>query len=559
MNYSACAKPILFDSQLKFRLGLAKKRLEHYPLDSMNFVMMDLERPPLRSREAHWCSYDLTGRTLLFYSLADGIDGSHIDRLPELFERIMQCRRPSGTFGSCYGLDGRAPEDAPYFATQFVSGLVAYYELTGDMRALSAAREHVDFFLSRGDEFFRALGSPNGPHRMVCWVPNGLADLYRVTKDKKYYDAVVRIVNECVGEMRGAHSHGYLTTLRGILKMAIYSGDGSLAEFVRVRRQEMLDSGCVSPTGDICECLPASGRNEGCSIGDWILLNLIYAHYYGDDGAYAIAEHTLWNAFCFNQFITGGFGHRFLSKTGYKTQVEEAWWCCTQTCGMTIAAIARHAVTVKGGELKLNFLIPGKYTLPGENGEITVSVSTMYPVSAEAVITVEGTKSEIKLRLPDFIKGASVTRTDTDFGYALHLTGRMGHYTEKHGDGAVLKYGPMVIAPMIYNWDGTAVAGDNTVPDGYTHDSGEGADFTLLLGEPDKDGFYELPHDPIPAWSVFEEGRMASISGGEVASARVKVLYPSGETKELFFHPLLSSTTNLTLMDIPTVFGIKSE
>lgn len=65
-NFSSLSKPLLFDSQLKFRLGLAKKRLESYPLDSMNFVMMDLERPELRTRHAHWCSYDLTGRTLFF-------------------------------------------------------------------------------------------------------------------------------------------------------------------------------------------------------------------------------------------------------------------------------------------------------------------------------------------------------------------------------------------------------------------------------------------------------------------------------------------------------------
>ena len=71
---SAVSTPLLYNSQLKFRLGLAKKRLEHYPLDTMDFVMMDLERPALRTRHAHQCTYDLTGRTLLFYALAEGIE-----------------------------------------------------------------------------------------------------------------------------------------------------------------------------------------------------------------------------------------------------------------------------------------------------------------------------------------------------------------------------------------------------------------------------------------------------------------------------------------------------
>ena len=60
---NSLGKPFLFDSQLKYRLNLAKKRLESYPLDNMNFVMMDLERPLLRTRHAHMCTYDLTGRT----------------------------------------------------------------------------------------------------------------------------------------------------------------------------------------------------------------------------------------------------------------------------------------------------------------------------------------------------------------------------------------------------------------------------------------------------------------------------------------------------------------
>lgn len=72
---NALAKPYLYDSQLKYRLNLAKKRLENYPLDSMNFVMMDLERPRLRSRHADICTYDLTGRTLNFYACTEGIDG----------------------------------------------------------------------------------------------------------------------------------------------------------------------------------------------------------------------------------------------------------------------------------------------------------------------------------------------------------------------------------------------------------------------------------------------------------------------------------------------------
>lgn len=146
MKFSSLSNPLLYDSQLKYRLGLAKARLEYFPLDSMNFVMMDLERPQLRTRHANWCTYDLTGRILFFYTRAEGIDGKHIHRLPELYERIMNNRRKSGVFGSKYEFG--PPESAKAIGNPFLSGLVEYYVLTGDMRALNAAQDCANFLLS---------------------------------------------------------------------------------------------------------------------------------------------------------------------------------------------------------------------------------------------------------------------------------------------------------------------------------------------------------------------------------------------------------------------------
>lgn len=39
------SEPSLAPSQVRFRLGLVRQRTRAYPLDSMDFIMMDLERP----------------------------------------------------------------------------------------------------------------------------------------------------------------------------------------------------------------------------------------------------------------------------------------------------------------------------------------------------------------------------------------------------------------------------------------------------------------------------------------------------------------------------------
>jgi hypothetical protein len=552
-NPVVLAQPLLFDSPLKLRLQLAKDRMTRYPVDP-NFLMMDLERPLLRTRQAHWCSYDLTGRTLLFYAQADGIDGEHVPQLRELYERIMNNRRPSGTFGTLYR-QGKAPDEAERIGTHFLYGLVSYYRLTGDLRALDAAEDAAAFMLDKGDEYFDALINKNGISNPFCWNTEAFAELYCETGKETYLDAVRRLAYHSMGAMKGAHSHGYLTTLRGILKAALYSGDADLAEFVRVRRQELLDADAVLPNGDICEAFPRSPRNEGCSIADWVLLNLLYADYFDDDEAFAMADHAYWNALSFNQFVTGGFGHRYLSKHGYRASIEEAWWCCTANAGLCFAELARHAVTCRQGTLKLNFLLSGRYTLQTERGPVTVTVTTRYPTKVETVVKVEGTKQELSLRVPPCIRDFRVVRRETLTGYELRLDGRLGHTVEQQGDRCVVQYGPLILAPLSYRCETLPTFNaDTTVPDGYTHEGIAGG-VRIDPGTPDANGFYPLSHGPLPKWSIYEEGEMAWIGGGEVASAYVPVVFPDGTTKELYFQPLCSATSNLTLHDVLTDFA----
>jgi len=78
---AALSKPLLADCQLAFRIGLARQRTASYPCDSMDFIMMDLERPEGRTRHAYWCTGDLTGRLLEFLSCCEGIDGRWDPRL----------------------------------------------------------------------------------------------------------------------------------------------------------------------------------------------------------------------------------------------------------------------------------------------------------------------------------------------------------------------------------------------------------------------------------------------------------------------------------------------
>jgi hypothetical protein len=64
--------PWLPAGQLSVRTGLARKRLASFPLDQMDFLLTNLERPELCSSHAHWWTGDLSGRTLRPWSSAKG-------------------------------------------------------------------------------------------------------------------------------------------------------------------------------------------------------------------------------------------------------------------------------------------------------------------------------------------------------------------------------------------------------------------------------------------------------------------------------------------------------
>ena len=84
-------------------------------------------------------------------------------------------------------------------------------------------------------------------------------------------------------------------------------------------------------------------------------------------------------------------------------------------------------------------------------------------------------------------------------------------------------------------------------------------DICTLHGDPvaDENGFYHLEHNPIPKWLIYEEGEMADISGGEVAAVNVPVCFDDSMNKTLYFQPICSATSCLTLNDIPVVFDLK--
>lgn len=559
---ASLCKPTLAPSQLSFRIGLARTRTSAYPMDSMDFIMMDLERPDGCSRHADWCTGDLTGRLLEFLSCAEQVDGKSDPRLAALFERILKQRRPSGYIGRYEGRAIKPPEqDNPLSsscASRLLSGLVRYFDLTGDARALEAA-EGMAKRLWAAQDGWREHFKSNGGRLADAWMGEPFARLFEITQDRRWLE-FCGMIREQMGTCESrVHSHGFMTSLRGLQVAALVTGDLSWNDKAEQNRQLIIEKRFEMADGCINEYFPRSSRNEGCSIADWLMLNLNAGLIRGDDAAYERAERIFWNALAFNQWITGAFGHREVTTNGYGVRLmEEAWWCCVHDAGMAMTEYARHVVTCREGTIRVNFLVPGKFTVPMPSGkEANVTISTAYPARAEATIEAEGVPAgaKVKLRVPVCVRKPEVSESRHGEKVKLMFKGDLGHRVEPCRPGVLLTYGPLVLVPAIYGFGSIKLSEvDRPGLAGYVPEELPAAVPALKLDRSvDADGFVQLEPGPIPDWSYFDEGPTSRTKiEGAVATAPVQLA--DGQVTPARFTPMCYNTSNLCLFDTPVVF-----
>ena len=571
-HFSTFAQATLHESPLLNRIKLAKQRGRSYPLDSLDFIMVDLERPETLTRHCDFFTGDLTGRYLDFLAASAHLEPSDHDRMQALFARILKCQTPNGSFGRVPGVYEEEPAWAA--SCKVFIGLLRYYQETGDPKALTAARRNAEFFFANLDRIREASiqqKKPEDLHRWIRsagglgdvgnWITEPMAELFGITGDERCLD-VCRAVAEAQQSrpLKGRHSHGVMTTLRGLQLAAIYTGDASWNKLPEQFRKEIANEAAWAD-GSISELFPTSKRNEGCSISDWVMLNLYAGFISGEDEAYEKAENALWNALFLNQMVNGGFGHRDIeSDHTYSGAVlsMECWFCCLHNAGLAMVEFADHAVTLRGDELRINLLVPGRYRLPYKGTTIEVEVSTRYPEKADTAVVISGAPAELKarIRIPSCLKGAEVKVTKLPGGKTRHvLSGRMGYQLEEVKNGVVLRYGPLVMAPLRYAQEVKITNKDNNFLQGYIFDRVDKGRATIVPPAKDADGFYLFPKEPKPLWKNYEEGTISRLAFDNL-SINVKLAYPDGTSQVQRFWPECYSTTSIASgVPVPVVFA----
>ena len=146
--------------------------------------------------------------------------------------------------------------------------------------------------LSREEEFI-AAGKEGTLSTFEAWATEHFARLYNITGDKRYLDFCVEL-GSYINKIEFSHSHSFMCTMRGLQLAAIYSGDKTLNDKPEFFRKKIANEYYEMADGGIGEVFPRGYRNEGCSVADWLMMNLNSALISGDNETYRKAENILY-------------------------------------------------------------------------------------------------------------------------------------------------------------------------------------------------------------------------------------------------------------------------
>ena len=331
-----CSLGLADDLTARFELTLNRVLKGGPPAYLPGFVLADAI-PQHTRRFTEYCG-DVSGRYIGALSVYSKASGARLSELENVVRKLLTLQRADGHFGD--------PLDSGKATTRNMAilwgngrlliGLLEYYQYNQRAEVLAAARKLGDFFagmapLYNSEEVQQQFSGDLLAVGYICWTQclEGLVELARVTGENKYLDTA-RAVAARVDRFPAQHSHGFLTSLRGVLDLHRLSGDAKLLAQVETQWQALVESGNVLPHGAIPEAFaPKIKRDEGCSEADWLRLNLALWNTTRKQQYLQAAEWTLFNEFQFNQFRTGDFGHRDLSALGAGPASARAWWCCT--------------------------------------------------------------------------------------------------------------------------------------------------------------------------------------------------------------------------------------
>lgn len=401
----------------------AAARLHAPPLGDLGYDLADVTLD--RKRIFTEYSGDISGRMIGAEAFLARTSPEEATTLSNLVAGVVRCQKPDGHFGAVQHLPSlNRAFDMPILwgNGRLLIGLMEANAETGNTNALAAARRLGDYFVATDAVYCRAgnLQSVGGNYAdafSTCYFSciEGLVALARTTHDARYGRQAEHIAALAVTlpSLENLHSHGRLTTLRGLVSLYELTGDRQWLVAAEHDWQTIFDRYRL-PTGGVSERFSRSDeRDEGCAVADWLRFNLVLWRATGRNACLDEAEHCLKNHFFFNQFASGGSGHRSYTMlngepVAFAGGGTEAYWCCCEHWPRAMEDVARLVVTSAPDGLNVNLAVDAAVKLNSAGTQWQVKTSETADGLRVEIAPQTAVKATLHLHRPAWAEAAEV-------------------------------------------------------------------------------------------------------------------------------------------------------
>ena len=353
---------------------------------------------------------DWPGRTLEAYSrVSMSLGQTASPRYDEVAGGLLAHQSPDGAFHIGKGNSPDEIGNGFWFGNaRGMMGLLWAFEYKQDPKYLAAAKKLGEYYLAHYFEK-NQQGAPSS----FWWVATeALCYLYQKSGDEKVLDEAIKIAETIPAlNLDGQHTHSYILSLRGMVQIYEKKPNEKMMAFVLDQYKKVRDV-ILWPGGGIVEHVASEKSfqanywcDEGCSICDWIGLNMDLWRVTRDRAYMDMVERGALNHFLFDQDEGGGFcGDR-----GVDFVREGLPWtyCCCMHGTRTLSELTQYIAMTDGKDIFVNLYYPGAVELKAAGETIKLALATAYPKAGEVSLTLAPEKTvrmTLYLRVPAWSK-----------------------------------------------------------------------------------------------------------------------------------------------------------
>ena len=471
-------------------------------------------------------------------------DAALYERIRKSAEDLMKLQEKSGYIGN-YSPERQLKEWDIWGRKYVILGLLSWYDISKDKKAVAAACRQLDFLTAQLKEKNLSLVETGNYRGMPsASILNAVVKLYNITGNKKYLQLSESIAGEIESPKgpqilsktlqgipmanrfphegswynysNGQKAYEMMSCLQGMLDLYRVNGDKRLLDGVgkavdMIIAQEINITGSGSARecwygGERVQTRPAIYENETCVTVTWLNLLRRMLLISGDARYADLMEQAIYNALFASLKGDASQIDKYTPLEGERTRGEDQCGlpinCCNANGPRGFAAIPQTIYNVGDGKVDVNFYMPSEavVSLGGKAGDVAIAQSGDYPRTDEMEIKVTPKASAefaLRLRIPSWGKGTLVSVNDAKAEGAVekcYLT-----LNRKWNAGDVVKIKFDMPARLVKKNDCDAIVRGPIV---LARDSRfNGGDIDEVVNIPNNNGIVDVKPSAAPGWA----------------------------------------------------------